>query len=97
MSFKDYILSRRYQFGRATKASWEFVAFALGREDVLDSTNWAQLEAMLRAEQLPEHLMDGARSTWRSFRHSDWRLRTERAQAVVNPRPANHVATQPAR
>ena len=86
MTFREYILGRRYNFGRGTDAAWEFLALAIGRDDLLDSGSLSQLEARLGADGAPGRLIQGARSAWRSYRHCEWRMR--RIAPFVSALPA---------
>jgi hypothetical protein len=73
MTFREYVATRRYHFGRGTQASWEFLTYALGREEILAATSLAELRELLVAAGASEHLQRGARSAWRSYSHWKWR------------------------
>jgi hypothetical protein len=67
MSFRDYIRTRRYQFGRGSKAGWLFVARALGDANLPDATSWPELRAYLTQSWEDPAAVDAAQVVWNSY------------------------------
>ena len=66
-SFREYVVLRRYDFGRSRPESWAFIAFARGDPDLVDVQSWAELRHYLETAEAPPDIVSGARSVWRSF------------------------------
>ncbi len=67
LSFTDYVKTRRYDFGRGTRAAWQFIAFARGDAAFPEPGGWRDIEDYLRRLGSDEYLIQGARSVWRSY------------------------------
>ena len=48
VSFRDYVLGRKYDFGRGSTASWAFIAFARGDPNFPDIASSSELKDYLR-------------------------------------------------
>lgn len=69
MLFRNYVLTRRYDFGRSTAQSWEFIAQARGDDRLMNITSWKELEEALRQKEEADRLLRGAKSTWKAYLH----------------------------
>jgi hypothetical protein len=67
MSFREYIATRRYQFGRGSNEGWAFVARALGDAAFPDVGSWTELRAYLEACGDDLASIDAARVVWNSY------------------------------
>jgi hypothetical protein len=80
-SFRAYVETRKYDFGRGRAASWAFIAFARGDPAFPDIRSWPELRGYLERGPAEPELIEGAQSVWRSFtayRSLDRRRRTWR-------------------
>ena len=66
-SFRDYVLARKYDYGRGSAGAWRFIAEARGDRDFPDARNWRELQAYLERRGASADLVKAARSVWRSF------------------------------
>lgn len=69
MPFRNYVLTRRYDFGRSNPRSWEFIARARGDERLMNVETWPDLEKALRQSGAPDRITEGARATWKAYLH----------------------------
>ena len=83
-SFRDYVMTRKYDFGRGSRDGWRFIAFARGARDFPDARSWRELEAYVERRGLAEEFANPARSVWRSF--TAYRSRNRRAAATPESR-----------
>ena len=83
-TFRDYVMTRKYDFGRGSRASWRFIAFARGARDFPDPTSWRELEAYVQRSGLADEFAGPARAVWRSF--TVHRSRRRRDAAGLAPR-----------
>lgn len=67
MTFREYVTVRKYDFGRGSRSSWSFIAFARGKADFPEITSWRSLESYLLEAAVEADIVDGARSAWSSF------------------------------
>lgn len=66
VSFRAYVLSRRFSSGRGWKSGWPFVVWALGHDEILTATSWPELrEGMVRLGR--DDLRKGAHDVWRRY------------------------------
>lgn len=87
MSFRHYVLTRKYGFGRGSRASWAFIAEARGDPDFPDPASWPELRAYLQMRGTPEHMIRAARTVWGSYQ--------SRRDRAARPAHAAGVAGQP--
>jgi hypothetical protein len=66
-TFRDYVMTRKYDFGRGSRDAWRFIAFARGDRDFPDPASWRELEAYVRRSGLADEFAGPARAVWRSF------------------------------
>jgi len=87
LSFRDYVLHRKYDYGRGSAASWSFIAFARGDRRFRDVGSSRELLAYLKEAGASEELVLGARAAWNSFTvyRSRHRRLAERWPAVPAP------------
>lgn len=69
MLFRNYVLTRRYDFGRSTLQSWEFITRARGDDGLMNVSSWKELEEALRHEDGSDRLLCGAKATWKAYLH----------------------------
>jgi hypothetical protein len=74
-SFRDYVMGRKYDFGRGRRESWQFIAFARGAGDFPNPNSWRELEAYVRRRGLTDEYGEPARAVWRSYTALRSRLR----------------------
>lgn len=67
VSFRDYVLGRKYDFGRGSAASWGFIAFARGDADFPEIATAAELQAYLERTGVPDAMAAAAKGVWRSY------------------------------
>lgn len=67
LSFRDYVLGRKYDFGRGSAASWTFIAFARGDANFPEIATGPELQAYLAQAEVPSGLAAAATSVWRSY------------------------------
>lgn len=67
LSFRDYVLTRKYDFGRGSDAAWRFIALARGDRALPDIADRQELDAYLARTGLMGEMRVGAYSTWRSY------------------------------
>lgn len=67
ISFRRYILTRRYHQGRGSRAGWAFVAYALGDPNLPNPTNWRELRAYLTRCGAEQEMLVAANIVWRSY------------------------------
>ena len=67
-SFHNYVLTRKYDFGRGSAAVWSFIAFARGDAGFPDARSWRELRAYLVAVGVDPQSIEAARTAWRSFK-----------------------------
>ena len=65
-TFKDYVLTRPYGFGRGRKESWDFIAYARGDPQLPDIDCWQELRSYLERSGRA-HFVPAARVVWASF------------------------------
>lgn len=66
-SFRDYLLARKYDFGRGSEAAWRFIALARGDSGLPDIGDRRELEKYLARNDFSGEIRAGAHSAWRSF------------------------------
>lgn len=84
LSFRAYVMVRKYDFGRGSSAAWRFIAFARGAADFPDAASWRELEAYLERAGRTGEYIGPARTVWNSF--TAFRSRTNRS-----PEPARRA------
>lgn len=67
MSFADYLMTRKYHFGRGSDSGWAFVARALGDAQMPDAASWAELRAYLETSGDENSTIHAARVVWSSY------------------------------
>lgn len=67
MSFKQYVFTRKYGFGRGSRESWEFITRARGDARFPDAKSWPELRAYLMSCGMPEEMVRAARRVWGSY------------------------------
>ena len=67
ISFRDYVLGRKYDFGRGSTASWAFIAFARGDPDFPDIASASELYSYLGGAGASEAMAAAARTVWGSY------------------------------
>jgi hypothetical protein len=67
MSFREYVLTRRYDYGRGSQRAWAFIARLRGSPALPDFSSWRELHAYLRTAGVTPHDLDSARVVWRSY------------------------------
>lgn len=76
-TFRGYVLTRKYDFGRGTASAWSFIAFARGDPGFPDAQSWRELHTYLIRNGVDPHLIEAARTAWRSFKALQSRFRRE--------------------
>ena len=72
LSFRAYLLSRRYTYARSDSESWGFVTQAVGDEYLLSAGAWRDVRLRLVRLGEPAEALFAARKVWRSY--ARWRL-----------------------
>ena len=67
ISFRQYVRSRRYSYGRGSKSSWQFIARALGDPQLPDAHCWQELLAYLQQAGDDAEMQKAGRVVWRSY------------------------------
>ena len=67
ITFRAYLRGRKYDYGRSSRAGWDFITFACGRPDLPDATSWPQLRSYLGQAGASPGLIVGAKAVWSSF------------------------------
>ena len=67
VSFRDYVLGRKYDYGRGSTASWAFIAFARGDPKFPDIASSAELKDYLRRVDAHETAGAAAKTVWGSY------------------------------
>ena len=75
MSFRQYVFTRKYGFGRGSKASWAFITHARGDRGFPDAKTWAELRDYLTSSAMPEDMIGAAKVVWGSYQSRRDRLR----------------------
>lgn len=75
MSFKQYVFTRKYGFGRGSKESWAFITEARGDADFPEVNSWAELRSYLMGSGMPEEMIGAAKIVWGSYQSRRDRLR----------------------
>lgn len=81
MSFRQYVFTRKYGFGRGSKESWAFITEARGDAGFPDVSSWVELRSYLIASGMPEEMVTAARIVWGSYQSRRDRLK-KRATAT---------------
>lgn len=68
LSFRRYLVSRQWDFGRTNQATWNFIAEAKGDERILAVDSWAQLNSTFRTSGASEEKVARALAVWKSYR-----------------------------
>lgn len=84
LTFHDYVLNRRYDFGRGSRESWNFIAHARGDPSLLDVTSWAELRAGMEQRNLAVNMAQAGRVVWESYLRYRGQLKKENSR--VPPR-----------
>lgn len=66
-SFRDYVMVRKYDYGRGSPGAWQFIAQARGDDGFPDARSWRDLQTYLESRGASGELLKSARSVWRSF------------------------------
>ena len=74
-TFRDYVLTRKYDFGRGSASTWAFIAFARGDVSFPQVQSWRELNAYLVHRRVEPDLVEAARTSWRSFKSLQSRSR----------------------
>jgi hypothetical protein len=77
LTFHDYVLNRRYDFGRGSRESWNFIAYARGDPSLLNVNNWRELRAGLERRNLAANVVQAGRAVWQSYLWYRGRLKRE--------------------
>lgn len=67
VTFRRYLLTRKYHQGRGSHAGWTFIAYALGEPTLPDATCWHELRAYLAGNGADRALIEAANIVWRSY------------------------------
>lgn len=67
LSFRRYILTRRYHGGRGSHKGWAFVAFALGDPGLPNAVSWQELRDYLVQQSIEGDMLEAADIVWRSY------------------------------
>lgn len=67
VTFRRYLLTRKYHQGRGSRAGWAFVAYALGEPTLPDATCWHELRAYLAGYGAGPAMIEAANIVWRSY------------------------------
>lgn len=67
LSFRRYILTRRYHGGRGSDKGWAFVAFALGDPKLPNAGSWQELRDYLVEQEIEDRMVEAADIVWRSY------------------------------
>lgn len=86
LSFRRYILTRRYHGGRGSDKGWTFVAFALGDPDLPNASRWQELRDHLVQQGLDDEMIGAADIVWRSYLSCVSRIRRNSKDGVVQAR-----------
>lgn len=81
VTFRTYVCSRKYDYGRGTVEAWRFLSVAVGRVEYLAVDSMAELEGFLVRDDAGQDLVRGARSVWKSYMHWRWRQGGQRQPA----------------
>ena len=76
-SFRHYVETRKYDFGRGTRAAWAFIAAARGDPHFPDARSWRELRRYLEASGANDAKLAAARAVWSSY--GAWRSRARRS------------------
>lgn len=78
LTFHDYVLNRRYDFGRGSSESWNFIAHARGDPSLLDVNSWRELRVCLEQRNLAANMVRAGRAVWGNYLWYRNRLKKER-------------------
>jgi hypothetical protein len=67
VSFRRYVLTRKYHQGRGSHVGWAFIAHALGDPSLPDATSWHELRAYLIDGGAEPAMIGAANIVWRSY------------------------------
>jgi hypothetical protein len=67
LSFRSYVMTRSWGYGRGSQESWTFISLARGDAEFPDVTTLAELRAYLRRRELAPELVTAAERVWRSY------------------------------
>ncbi|MDP9415696.1 MAG: hypothetical protein M3Q08_16775 [Pseudomonadota bacterium] len=67
LSFRQYILTRKYHHGRGSDKGWSFIVLALGDPDLANVQSWHELREYLTQGGADRGMLEGAGSVWRSY------------------------------
>jgi hypothetical protein len=84
MSFRKYVLTRKYDFGRGSKRAWAFIAKARGDGNLPDACSWRELRGYLGAAGFDQDLIQAAKVVWGSYR-ADVSRRSKLESAGTSP------------
>ncbi len=86
LSFRRYILTRKYHGGRGSDKGWAFVAYALGDPELPNAANWQELRDYLVQRGIEERMVEAAEIVWRSYLSCVSRIRRLSRDAVSEAR-----------
>lgn len=78
LTFRDYVLNRRYDFGRGSRESWNFIAHARGDPSLLNVNSWHELRACLEQRNIAANIVQAGRAVWQAYLWYRGRLKRER-------------------
>jgi hypothetical protein len=67
VSFRQYIHTRRYDYGRGGKSRWPFLIHALGDPNLPDAHCWAELRDHLTRSGCGAEMLKAGKIVWRSY------------------------------
>lgn len=94
LSFRRYILTRKYHGGRGSDKGWAFVAFALGDPELPNAGSWQELRNYLVQHEIEERMLEAADIVWRSYLSYVSRVRRLSKNAIFEGRSGT-AAIQP--
>ena len=88
MSFRDYVLGRKYDYGRGSPTSWKLIAFARGDDHFPDVVSFGELLAYLGKNDVPDELTAAAKAVWSSYTSLRSRNRARASSLKESQAPA---------
>ena len=85
LTFRDYVLARKYDFGRGSAATWAFIAYARGDRTFPEIATQRELDDYLARAGVSGELATAARSVWSSFTSYRSRMRAKVAAGIGAP------------
>lgn len=67
VSFRDYVLGRKYGYGRGSTASWAFIAFARGDPKFPEIASSAELKDYVGRVGAGQGMAAAAKTVWGSY------------------------------